>query len=107
MKITYNEVSTALHFSKSHNFKKYFCNWYLTMPNDHFIQLECNIKYWFYIFFFVPIGIILEFFYCLWDGGLKEFHFPERCIERYNYHYSGLSYGHFEELRKIYQSKKA
>lgn len=35
-----------------------------------------TIKIWLFVLLYIPVTI-LTFFNCLWDGGLKEFRFPD------------------------------
>lgn len=46
------------------------------MAKDHNgFHLRERIKPWLFALLFVP-EVVCQFFYCLWDGGLREFSFP-------------------------------
>ena len=78
-KINYNDAAYICRYKNKHPFKKYFCNWYIWMNNPNEGIIKCNMKLWFYILILIPFAII-NFFYLLWDGGIKNFEFEPRNI---------------------------
>ena len=78
-KISYNDVAYICSFKKNHFFRKHFCNNYIWMNNLNEGMLKCDMKIWFYILMFIP-SCIIEFFYLLWDGGIKYFEFFPRNV---------------------------
>lgn len=71
MKITWKEAAYILN---RENTRGMFCyNWTLEeCDNNSVIALKAKMKMIYKIILF-PIGIIMSFFYCLFDGGLKDF----------------------------------
>ena len=78
-KISYDDVVYIRRFKEKDFFKKHFCNYYIWMNNPNEGMMKCDIKIWFYILVFIP-SCILQFFYLLWDGGIKEFKIPSTNI---------------------------
>lgn len=56
-----------------------FCRYDLIKEPDGRFKREQRIGLIPYCLMFIPVHI-LQFFYCLWDGGLKEFEFAERYL---------------------------
>lgn len=53
-----------------------FCAYSLTKEGNKFTRI-CKISVPLYIILFIPVHVV-EFFYCVWDGGIKEFTFEGR-----------------------------
>lgn len=49
-------------------------DFFMTKDNNGFHFTE-RIKPWLFALLFVP-EVVCQFFYCLWDGGLREFSLP-------------------------------
>lgn len=71
-KISYNDAAYIFGYKKHYLFEKYCCYWTIRMNNDVSGFMCCRIKKPIYVLLFLPV-CLLTFFYCLWDGGLKNF----------------------------------
>lgn len=70
MKITWKEAAYILN---KKNTRGMFCfNWSIEERENDTLALVSKMKMIYKIILF-PIGIIMSFFYCLFDGGLKDF----------------------------------
>lgn len=65
----------ALHVEPLKGREKLFLNRYLWEECKYDYMLIKGFKWPVYLALFIPV-CILTFFYCLWDGGLKEFELP-------------------------------
>jgi hypothetical protein len=54
------------------------CSYTLTKINNGF-RRECKMGWVIYLLMFLPVHL-LQMFYCMWDGGLREFEFQGRYI---------------------------
>lgn len=82
-KIKYKDAAYICRYKKEHPKEKYFCNWYIQKTSDSSGKMELYVKWWFYILTFIPVHI-LQAFWCMWDGGLREFSFEPRRIQSHN-----------------------
>lgn len=55
------------------------CSYTLIKENDCQFKREQRVGWLVYLVLFIPVHI-LQFLWCLWDGGLKEFEFAERYL---------------------------
>ena len=78
-KISYDDVAYICRFKEKYFFEKHFCNHYIWMNNSNEGMMKSNVKIWLYVLIFIP-ACILQFFYLLWDGGIKEFEIPSIII---------------------------
>lgn len=78
MKISYKDFAYLMNYELRHPFIKYCGDCYV-MEQDASVILTAKVKWFFYILLFIPIHIII-FFYCLWDGGIKNFGRWERTL---------------------------
>lgn len=62
-----------------------FCVHSLEEVQSSVIKHEVKLGWFGYLLLFVPVHIF-KFFWCIWDGGLKEFEIETRQI-RYDYFY--------------------
>ena len=81
-KISYKDFAYLMNYKTRHPFIKYCCNCYLE-ERDASALLTSKVKWPLYILLFIPVHIII-FFYCLWDGGIKEYDIWERTITYMN-----------------------
>ena len=56
-----------------------FCTYILIKENDHSFKREQKVNLLAYIIMFIPLHI-LQAFFLLWDGGLKEFEIFKRLL---------------------------
>ena len=87
MKISYKDFAYLMNYEMRHPFIKYCCNCY-AIERDASVILTAKVKWLFYILLFIPVHILI-FFYCLWDGGIKDFGRWERTmtsLHRFNMH---------------------
>ena len=83
-KISYNDAAYILNYKYKHFFEKYCCYWFIKMNNGNEGYIECNVKPFTYGLLFLPL-CLFYFFYCLWDGGIKEFEAPAFLIHHYTF----------------------
>lgn len=77
MKVSYKEFAKFLGYKQPHYLMRFNCNMYLEpMPYDC-TRARAVVKWPAYLILFIPVHIY-KFFYCLWDGGIKEFTFEGR-----------------------------
>ena len=81
-KISYKDFAYLMNYKRRHPFIKYCCNCYLE-ERDASVLLTAKVKWPVYILLFVPVHIII-FFYCLWDGGIKEYDMWERTMTSFH-----------------------
>ena len=74
-KLTFKEFATLVGWKKKHRRDRMFCNFYLVEEDEWSVEVTKKFKIYVYILLFLPM-LLLSFFYCLWDGGLREFEFP-------------------------------
>jgi len=76
------------------------CKYTLYPSDGGNFRREQKIGWFAYLLLFIPLHI-LQFFYCCWDGGLKEFEIQPRFLS-----YDELEYGSepWERAEKIYNS---
>ena len=55
------------------------CSYTLIKENDCQFKREQRVGWLVYLVLFIPVHI-LQFLWCLWDGGLKEFEINERYL---------------------------
>ncbi len=79
MKVSYKEFAQFLNYKKPHRLMKLNCNFYIEHTSDICMRARAVIKWPVYIILFLPVHIF-KLFYCIWDGGLKEFSFEGREI---------------------------
>lgn len=70
MKITATEFNNIFGTHKSNALE-----FTMTKDNNGF-HFKSRIKPWLFALLFLP-EMVCQFFYCLWDGGLKEFSLPD------------------------------
>lgn len=70
MKITATEFNNIFGTHKSNALE-----FTMTKDNNGF-HFEERVKPWLFALLFLPI-VVCQFFYLLWDGGLKEFSLPD------------------------------
>ena len=82
-KIKYEDAAYICRYQKEHFKEKYCCNWYIQKTSDTWGKMDLYVKWWFYILTFIPVHV-LQAFWCMWDGGLREFSFEPRRIQSHN-----------------------
>ena len=78
-----------------------FCVYTLEEVQKSAIRQEINIGWFAYLLMFIPVHLF-ELFWCLWDGGLKEFEIEGRLIT-YHYLYKSDSpyYDYYKKAKEI------
>lgn len=56
-----------------------FCTHLLVRESDGRFKREQRVGWLAYIVLLLP-AVLIQFFWCCWDGGIKEFEFPERYL---------------------------
>lgn len=85
--------------------QKRICNYELQKTSDITYRITPRVKLPIYILLFIPVHL-LQAFYCMWDGGLKEFSIEPRqgCSETF---FKPCPYspkdGRWERADEIYQ----
>ena len=78
-----------------------FCVYTLEEVQKGTIKQEINIGWFTYLLMFIPVHI-LKLFWCLWDGGLKEFEIESRLITyHYLYKSNSLYYDYYKKAKEI------
>ena len=83
VKISCDEAAVILGYKKYSWFSHWFCAYDAALHNNNEGHVEVSFKWWARSLFFIPYSI-LQFFYLLWDGGIKEFEVLPRNINYYN-----------------------
>ena len=106
MKVSYDEIMTALNLEKDENFLEKVCSvWSLEEPpcSKGAFFISGKVRWIIYLLAF-PCAIIKELFYCLWCCGLKNFDMPTRyCFGHYVYYGETEKYNN---LIKLVNKKK-
>ena len=78
-----------------------FCSYVLIKESDKMYKREQRVYFIAYLLMVIPVHII-QAFYCMWDGGLREFEINERYLGG-----DWLSPGNsaFEAAERIWSSK--
>jgi hypothetical protein len=58
---------------------KFFINHYLYKENENTLVIKDKINLPVFVILFIPC-VIIDFFYCMYDGGIKDFRLPERTV---------------------------
>ena len=62
----------------------------------------CRVPWLIYLVIFIPVHLV-QFFYCVYDGGLKEFEIAERLIGYDNLQKHGENCGAYEKAKEIWE----
>lgn len=109
-KISYKEAAFIRNYKRKHYFEKYCCNWYIEKKNANCGYMKLYMKKWIYAILFIPFHV-LSFFYCMWDGGIKEMSLCPRMVtydDVVGYTYNKdttTSFGRFQEVWDKYYEK--
>lgn len=80
-------------------------DYYYYINNTHIhIREMFNAPLFFLLFW--PVSIY-TFFYCLWDGGLRKFRFPDREYTRYNFFNDSVYYKNAKNYLENKENEKA
>ena len=72
---------------------------------DGGFRRECKIPMWLYLIIFIPVHL-LQFFYCMWDGGLREFSIEGRHIGYDDIKERGINSGCYPKAKEIWEKYK-
>lgn len=75
-KITQKEWEYIDEYNYATKWGRKLCNYYLIKEENYGFHRKQTIKLPVYILFFIPF-IVGQFFYCCWDGGIKDFELPD------------------------------
>lgn len=78
-KISYKEWTDLGKYNYGAKWIRPICSYHLVKDDDGRFKREQRIPLWFYLLVFIPVHIA-QAFYCMWDGGLKEFEFADRYL---------------------------
>lgn len=76
-KISYDNWADIRRYKEFHRDEAIGYKFYLYHFENDVYQARAIGKWWVYILLFIPAHI-LNFFYCLWDGGLRDFSIERR-----------------------------
>ena len=79
------------------------CSYSLVKVNEDCFRRECRIGWIMYFILFLPVHLI-QLFYNLWDGGLKEFEFQGRFIHSDNITRHGDNCGIYPQAEEVWES---
>lgn len=88
MKITHNQASYIMLYTKPHRFQHYFCNWTVE-PKEEGYYISCDMKWIVFILLYIPM-LIVELINCLIFEGIINYILPTRnitsyCSSKYDY----------------------
>lgn len=78
-KISYKEWTEIGIYNHAAKWLRPFCRYDLIKEPDGRFKREQRIGLFVYLLIFIPAHII-QAFWCMWDGGLREFEFAERYL---------------------------
>lgn len=72
--------------------------------SPHGYVMRCKIRLgWFLLF--APFLMVINFFICCWDGGLKEYTFPSRFVDRYcTFNTDAGLHGDYDRAKEIWEN---
>ena len=78
-----------------------FCVYTLEEVEKGTIKQEVKINWFSYLLVFIPVHIF-KIFWCLWDGGLKEFEIEGRSLaSHYLYEYGAPFWDYYKKAKEI------
>ena len=80
VKFSYRQFAEICNYKKDHKSERLTRNFWLSKKSDVIFYIEEEVRLSIFILLFIP-DIIITFFYCVWDGGLREFELPSRHIK--------------------------
>ncbi len=84
-KLTFKEFATIAGWNEKHIRDRMFCKFFMEEDNDEWsVLITKKFKIYVYILLLLPM-LLLTFFLCLWDGGLRNFEFPTYDINTSSY----------------------
>lgn len=84
-----------------------FCVYTLEEVQRGNIKQEINIGWFAYLLMFIPVHIF-KFFWCLWDGGLKEFDIEGRFITYHHLYESDSPFcDYYKRAKEILERESA
>lgn len=78
------------------------CSYTLVKESDNEFIRVCRISWPVYLLIFIPVHLI-QFFYCMWDGGLKEFEIEGRHLGYDNIKEHGTNEGAYPKAKEIWE----
>ena len=99
MKITATEFNNIFGTHKSNALE-----FTMTKDNNGF-HFEERVKPWLFVLMFLPI-VICQFFYLLWDGGLKEYELPtQRVVSSWTMYVCDAEYENsmYNKMKKVWE----
>lgn len=102
MKISYKDYAKIQNYNKDHRCMRLVYKFNLTKMEEGIYDICKQTKLSSYLFLLIP-EIIVQFFYVIWDGGLKDFQFPTiEKTHRYVYHRDKA----YDYVDKLYNSSQ-
>jgi hypothetical protein len=96
-RITLKEWTYIGKYNPAAKWLRPFCVYTLSKKGNCFTR-ECKMSILLYLILFIPVHI-LQAFYCMWDGGLKEFSIEDRYLGYDNFlPFNEESYNHALEI---------
>ena len=84
-----------------------FCVYTLEEVQKGTIKQEINVGWFAYLLMFIPVHAF-KFFWCLWDGGLKEFEIESRFITYRHLYESDSPYcDYYKKAKEILERESA
>lgn len=78
------------------------CSYTLVKESDNEFIRVCRISWPVYLLIFIPVHLV-QFFYCMWDGGLKEFEIEGRHLGYDNIKEHGANEGAYPKAKEIWE----
>ena len=88
IKVSQDFINKLLNYKKKHLRMKFFCTRFLYKEEGRYGKVSATPGYRVYIrakilpyILILPFVLLMEFFWCLWNGGLKTFQWPSSKVE--------------------------
>lgn len=78
------------------------CSYTLVKESDNEFIRVCRISWPVYLLIFIPVHLI-QFFYCMWEDGLKHFEFEGRHLGYDDIKEHGINEGAYPKAKEIWE----
>lgn len=78
------------------------CSYTLEKESDNEFIRVCRVSWPVYLLIFIPVHLV-QFFYCMWDGGLKHFEFEKRLLGYDYIEERGVNEGAYPKAKEIWE----
>lgn len=106
-KISYADAKYIFNYKKSHPIERLICNITLTDGTEGggCFRLISKVKLPYFLLMYLPI-VVCQFFYCLWDGGLKEMRLMtnnDRIVSNRLEYFSSNENSIYQRMKKVWE----